>query len=58
MNNILLNLKDRLKEPSTFKGIAVLLGVLGISVDPQQITAIATAVAGVIGLIEVFRKEK
>jgi hypothetical protein len=54
MNNILA----RLKEPSTFRGLAILAGLGGIVIDPAQVNAIAAAVASVLGLIEVFRKEK
>ena len=53
MNNIL----SRLKEPSTFRGLAILAGLAGIAIDPAQVNAIAAAVAAVLGLIEVFRKE-
>jgi hypothetical protein len=53
MNNILA----RLKEPSTFRGLAILSGLAGIAIDPNQVNAIGAAVAAVIGLIEVFRKE-
>ena len=53
MNNILA----RLKEPSTYRGLAILAGLGGIAVDPSQVNAIAAFVAAVIGLIEVFRKE-
>jgi len=54
MNKIL----SHLKQPSTFRGLAILAGLGGIAVDPAQVNAIAAAVAAVIGLIEVFRKEK
>jgi len=54
MNNILA----RLKEPSTFRGLAILAGLGGIAIDPTQVNAIAAAVTAVIALIEVFRKEK
>lgn len=54
MNSIL----SRLKEPSTFRGLAILAGIGGIAIDPAQVNAIASAVAAVLGLIEVFRKEK
>ena len=54
MNNIL----SRLKQPSTFRGLAILAGLGGIALDPAQVNAIAAAVAAVLGLIEVFRKEK
>jgi len=53
MNNIL----SRLKEPSTFRGLAILAGLVGVTIDPAQVNAIAAAVAAIIGLIEVFRKE-
>jgi hypothetical protein len=47
----------RLKEPSTFRGLAVLGGLVGLSLSPLHWDAIAAAVAAAIGLIEVFRKE-
>lgn len=49
---------DRLKEPSTYRGLAILGGIVGISLDPEQWTAIAAAVASIIALVEVFRREK
>ena len=49
---------DRLKEPSTYRGLAVLGGLVGLSLTPEHWDAIAGVVAGVIGVIEVFRKEK
>ena len=54
MNNIIA----RLKEPSTFRGLAILAGLAGVTIDPAQVNAIAAAVAAVLGLIEVFRREK
>jgi len=54
MNKIL----SHLKQPSTFRGLAILAGLGGIAIDPAQVNAIAAAVAAVIALIEVFRKEK
>lgn len=48
---------DRLKEPSTWRGIAVLVGTLGMHLSPDLIPAIGAAVAAVIGAIEVIRKE-
>lgn len=49
---------DRLKEPSTYRGLSIILGLIGISVSPEQTNAISVAVGSVIGLIEIFRKEK
>lgn len=54
MNNILA----RLKEPSTYRGLAILAGLCGYAADPAQVNAIAAAVAALIALVEVFRKEK
>jgi hypothetical protein len=48
----------KLKEPSTFRGLAILGGVLGVALEPSKWDAIGTAVAAIIGVIEVFRKEK
>ena len=49
---------DRLKEPSTYRGLAVLAGTAGIVLSPGLTTAIGVAVAAIIGLIEVVRSEK
>ena len=48
----------KLKEPSTIRGIAIIGGVVGISLDPSKWDAIGSTLAAIIGLIEVFRKEK
>jgi hypothetical protein len=48
----------RLKEKSTWAGLATVAALVGLKVDPSQLGAISTAVIGVIGLYEVFRKEK
>lgn len=54
MNTILA----RLKEPSTYRGLALLAGVVGVNVSPEFSGAIATAVASFVALIEIFRKEQ
>jgi hypothetical protein len=54
MNTILA----QLKQPSTFRGLAVLGGLLGLHLSPEHWDSIATAVGAVLGLVEVFRKEK
>jgi hypothetical protein len=48
----------KLKEPSTIRGLAIIGGVAGLSMEPAKWDAIGAAVAAVIGLIEIFRKEK
>jgi hypothetical protein len=54
MNKIL----SHLKQPSTFRGLAVLGGLAGLSLSPQHWEAIGSAVAAVIALVEIFRNEK
>jgi hypothetical protein len=49
---------DRLKEPSTYRGLAVIAGAAGIVLSPGLVVAIGAAVAAVLGLIEVIRSEK
>lgn len=48
---------ERLKEPSTWRGIVVLAGVLGVAIKPEVADQAATAVAAAVGLIEIFRRE-
>jgi len=48
----------RLKEPSTFRGLAVLGGLVGLGLSPEHWESIGAAVAAIIGAIEIFRKEK
>jgi hypothetical protein len=50
--------KFLLKQPSTFRGLAVLGGLAGLSLSPQHWEAIGSAVAAVIALVEIFRNEK
>ena len=54
MNTIL----SRLKEASTYRGLAVLAGAAGVAISPSLTVAIGTAVAAVLGLIEVIRSER
>lgn len=51
-------LKDRAKEPSTYQGLAVVLGVAGASVDPEALEMIGAGVISVIGGIQMIKKEK
>jgi uncharacterized membrane-anchored protein len=49
---------QRLKEPSTYRGLAIIGGAVGVSLEPSAWETIGTLVASIIGLIEIFRKEK
>jgi hypothetical protein len=51
-------LLSKLKEPSTIRGIAIIGAVAGLSLEPAKWDAIGAAVAAILGLIEIFRKEK
>ena len=47
---------NRAREPSTWRGIALLLGAFGVHLAPELLTAIGAAVGAVVGAIEVARK--
>ena len=47
----------RLKERSTYAGIAALLGAFGLAVDPETFSAIVAALIALVGVFEVFRRE-
>lgn len=48
---------DRLKEPSTYRGLSWVLTAFGVAVDPEHMTAIFALGASIAGLIGVFAKE-
>jgi len=52
--SILAYIVNRLKEPSTYAGLAVLLGVVGLKIAPDQLSAIITVLTGLAGAIAVF----
>lgn len=49
---------DRLKEPSTWRGLALLFGAAGIGMEPAAAEQISVSVAAAIAAIEIIRKEK
>lgn len=55
---IVTTLLGKLKERSTWAGLATLTAAIGWKLDPDQWSAIAAAAIAVISLYEVFRKEK
>jgi len=48
----------RIKEPSTWRGIASVAGLVGLHLAPEQWESITTATISIIAAIEIFRKEK
>ena len=51
-------IKDRLGEASTWRGLVAILTAAGISISPEQTTAIVSAGLAVIGLVGVFTKDQ
>ncbi len=51
-------LLERLKEPSTWRGLLALATALGVKLHPEMQEAILTAGLALIGMVNVFRKEK
>jgi hypothetical protein len=50
-------LLERLKEPSTWRGLFALLTAVGLKLHPEMQEAILTTGLALIGMINVFRKE-
>jgi len=50
--------KRYLKQTSTYRGLALLLSVAGITVAPGAAEAIGAAVVAIIGIVETFRDER
>lgn len=50
-------LKERLIEPSTYQGITTLAAAVGYTVNPEAWEAIATLALGIIGFIQMMKKE-
>lgn len=48
---------DRAKEPSTWRGLALFAGAVGLHISPDALLTIGTAVSAIISVIEIFRKE-
>lgn len=53
-----MNLLNKLREPSTWRGISILLTLLGVRMHPELIDAITTAGVAAVAGIEVLRKER
>lgn len=49
---------DRLAESSTWRGIIMVATAIGLKLDPSQSDAVIATGLSLVGLINVFRKEK
>lgn len=50
-------LKSYARQPSTWRGLALLLSAFGVVVDPGLIEQVGVGVVGLIGLVEVVKNE-
>ena len=48
---------DRFKEASTWRGIVAIATALGVTLSPEQVSAIVAAGLGVAGLVGVFTSD-
>lgn len=55
---MLTTILNQLKQKSTWAGLGTILALVGLQLNQEQVSSIAAAVIGLIGLYEVFRKEK
>ena len=55
--NFMKYLLERLKEPSTWRGLFALLTAVGLKLHPEMQEAILTTGLALIGMINVIRKE-
>jgi hypothetical protein len=51
---ILAYIINRLKEPSTYAGLASILGLVGVNLAPEAWTAIISVLTAVAGAVAVF----
>lgn len=48
----------RLKEPSTYAGLAVILNLVGVKFAPEEMTAIIGVVTAIAAALAIFLSEK
>ena len=51
-------LLERLKEPSTWRGLTALLTAVGVALSPEQVNAVVSAGLALMGVLGVFTKDK
>lgn len=50
-------IKQYARQPSTWRGLALLLSAFGVVVDPGLVEQVGVGVVGLIGLAEVIKNE-
>ena len=48
----------KLSEPSTYKGLTIIIGLIGYQIEPALLNQIIVVCSGIFGLIEIIRTEK
>lgn len=48
----------KLSEPSTYKGLTIIIGLVGYQINPELLNQIIVVCTGIFGLIEIIRTEK
>lgn len=51
-------IKTYAKQPSTWRGLAILLAASGVVIDPMLLEQVGLGVIGVIGLYETFKNKE
>lgn len=54
----MIKIAKRLREPSTYAGIGVLLGLFGVQIAPDLMQTGVQAVSGIAGLAAILMSEK
>jgi hypothetical protein len=47
-----------IRQPSTWRGLALVLAAAGITIDPGLLEQVGVGVVGLLGLYEVFKNER
>lgn len=55
---MLKGILDRLKEPSTYAGVGVLLGLVGVNFAPEELNAIIGVLTAIAAALAIFFREK
>ena len=50
-------IKTYAKQPSTWRGLAILLSLFGIAIDPELLSGVGAGVVGAIGIYETVKNK-
>lgn len=49
---------EMMKEASTYRGLAWMLGAAGVTISPDQVGVIAAGAMALVGVIDTFKKDR